>query len=208
VNAQAPSAAEPGISELLARHAADSPPHGAAGAAVLILLREGASDTEVLLIERAVRAEDRASGQVGLPGGRVEERDGALVETALREVEEEVGISGLDLVGPPRFVAVEEAAVFALKVGVFVGELAPKGRAPRVGSPAEVAHVFWLPRGALRSSRRVGRDSPRGHIEVDAVVFDGHVLWGFTRRVLMEFFDLASPGSTPGSPAPRVNQAV
>ena len=197
MNGGGPTPPEPGISELLGRHPSDSPPHGAAGAAVLLLLRNGATDIEVLLIERAVRAEDAASGQVGLPGGRVEERDGALVATALRECEEEVGLSSRDLAGPPRFVTIEEAAVFSLKVGIFAGELGPKARSASAASPLEVAHVFWLPRGALRESRRVVRDTARGSVEVDAVVFEGHVLWGFTRRVLMEFFGFAAPATPP-----------
>lgn len=199
----------PGIAELLGRHPRDSPPHGAAGAAVLILLRDGASDVEVLLIERAVSPDDLASGQVGLPGGHVEESDGALAATALREFEEEVGLGGADLTAPPRFVSIEEARVFSLKVGIFAAELGPRGRSPTVRSPKEVAHVFWLPRSALWGGRRVRRDTPRGTVEVDAVLFEGHVLWGFTRRILLDFFQVTPTveGAGPRDPpAPALSQ--
>ena len=177
------------LSLLLRRFPEDSPARGEGGAAVLAVLRAGSRDIEVLLIERAVRDEDRASGHVALPGGRVHERDPTLAATALRECEEEVGLSATDFVGPTRFVRLAEASVFSLRVGVFATELGPTAGPPHAASRTEVAHVFWLPRGALATSRPVIRDTPSGPREVDAVVYDGHVLWGFTRRVLMELFD-------------------
>jgi 8-oxo-dGTP pyrophosphatase MutT (NUDIX family) len=181
------------IARLLNRFPETSPPHGAAGAAVTIVLRSGRSDVEVLLIERAVREGDPASGQIGLPGGHVDEEEGALLETALRECQEEVGIGAGDLVSTPRFVGFSVASAVGLKVGVFAAELGPSRSGPTAHDPAEVAHVFWIPRSALRQSRRVVRDTVVGSREVDANVVDGHVLWGFTRRVLLDFFEIPDP---------------
>lgn len=202
-----PAPTGPGaIGRLLGRWPTSSPPHGSAGAAVLILLRQGAEDVETLLIQRAERDDDRASGQVALPGGRVAETDGPLVETALREFEEEVGVGRGDLAAPPRFVAIVPAPVFSMHVGVFAAELGAGGRAPSARSPAEVAHVFWLPARALTQSVLVDRDTPRGPREVEAVIHEGHVLWGFTRRVLRGFFDLepfpGPEGAVPGAAPP------
>lgn len=183
------------VHRLLGRFPETSPPHGSAGAAVTIILRTGLSDVEVLLIERAVREGDPASGQIGLPGGRVDEGDGALVNTALRECEEEVGIGAGDLVGAPRFVGFSMAPAVGLRVGVFAAELGPSRPGPTARDPVEVAHVFWIPRSALGQSRRVVRNTLSGSREVDANVVDGHVLWGFTRRVLLDFFEVPDVGA-------------
>ncbi|MCI4353767.1 MAG: NUDIX domain-containing protein [Thermoplasmata archaeon] len=192
------SAVDPAeIPRLLARFGEGSPPHGSAGAAVLLVLRAGRSDVEALLIERAIRDGDPASGQIGLPGGRVAPDDGALVATAIRECREEVGVGEADVLAPPRFVRFANASAVGLQVGVFAAELGPAGRSPMAASPAEVAHVFWLPRGALRVKRRVVRDTITGPREVDATVVDTHVLWGFTRRVLLDFFEIADDGGGP-----------
>jgi 8-oxo-dGTP pyrophosphatase MutT (NUDIX family) len=177
-----------------------APPLGSAGAAVTIVLRDGRSEVETLLIERAENPQDPASGQVGLPGGHVDEGDGNLARTALRELEEEVGIAESDLRGPLRFVSLEEARRFGLKVAVFTAILGPDGNLPTPRSADEVAHVFWMPRSALAETRRVHRDSGMGDIEVPATVLDGHVLWGFTRRVLREFFELPTEDRS-GGPA-------
>jgi 8-oxo-dGTP pyrophosphatase MutT (NUDIX family) len=161
---------------------------GAAGAAILILLRDGPTDVESLMIERTVRPDDLASGHVALPGGRVDPDDSDLRATALRELGEEVGLGHGDLSSPVRFVGIDRASVFRLDVGVFAAELGAHAGEPRAYSPREVAHVFWLPMGALAETRRVLRDTHAGPREVPATVYRGHVLWGFTRRVLRHFF--------------------
>ncbi len=183
-----PAEPAPNVSSLLERFPPTSPPASAAGAAVLIVLRAHAGEVETLLIERAVRPDDPASGQVGLPGGHVDPADRTLRDTAVRELEEEVGLSATDLSATPRYVSIEDAPRFRLKVGVFASSLAgPLGR-PMVPRPEEVAHFFWLPRSRLEAASRVLRDTHQGPREVDAVVYQGRVLWGFTLRVLQQFF--------------------
>ncbi len=175
---------------LLERYPVLRPPLSTAGAAVTIVLRDGGSDVEALLIERAERAGDPASGEVALPGGRVETGDGSLVSTALRELREEVGLGSTDLAGAPRFVGCETARRFDLRVAIFAAELAGSAGTPTVGSPREVAHVFWLPRERLTEASLSTRATDRGPLRVVASVHDGHVVWGFTRRVLRDFFGL------------------
>ena len=178
------------LGQLLDRWPATAPPASSAGAAVLIVLRPAPDtrDIETLLIERSVRPEDPGSGQVGLPGGRVERGDTSLRETALRESEEEVGLGPLDLMELPRYVGTDPAPAFGLSVGIFAAPLAIEARTPAARAADEVAGVFWLPSRTLTERRRVERQTRDGRIQVEATVFDGHVLWGFTRRVLREFF--------------------
>jgi 8-oxo-dGTP diphosphatase len=185
---------------LLARFPVLHPPASTARAAVTIVLRDGASDVEALLIERAVRPEDPASGDVALPGGHVDEADGSLATTALRELREEVGVSASDLDGPLRFVGSNLARRFGIQVGVFAARLAERAGPPTIGDPEEVAHVFWLPSRALAESRLLNRDTSKGPVKIRATVHEGHVVWGFTRRVLREFFELPEE-DTPLGPA-------
>ena len=178
------------LDALLGRYPAARPPATIAGAAVTIVLRDDRSEVETLLIERASNPRDPASGHVAFPGGGVEESDRSLATTALRELEEEVGLGPEDLAGPPRFVGTLYASRFRLEVGVFAARLGSGARRPTPRSPDEVAQVFWLPRSALASTREVPRETGLGPATVRATVFDGHVLWGFTRRVLRQFFEL------------------
>jgi len=183
-----PGTAPERLEDLLARFPVLAPPVSTAGAAVVIVLRDGEEEVETLLIERAEQPSDPASGQVAFPGGHVSDRDGSLTMTALRELEEEVGLNRADIGGELHFVDTVIAVRFGLKVGVFASCLAPGAKAPTVRSAEEVAHVFWLPRSALATYRPIERETMRGPADVPATVFDGHILWGFTRRVLCQFF--------------------
>ncbi|MCI4317715.1 MAG: CoA pyrophosphatase [Thermoplasmata archaeon] len=192
-----PESPSPNVAPFFLSTSPLSPPTNSAGAAVLIVVRDGQDDVETLLIERTIRPRDLASGQVALPGGRVDVGDPDLRATALRELGEEVGLSPEDLRAPPVYVGTEDAQIFSMRVGVFAAELSLGARAPRPHSVSEVAHVFWLPKSALARTEVVARETHRGPREVEATVFSGHVLWGFTRRVLLEFFGL-QPRASPG----------
>jgi len=188
----------PSVEAWLARFSTDSPPIGQAGAAITIVLRSGEREVEVLLIERTERESDPASGQVALPGGHVADGDGNLARTALRELAEEVGLEESDLEGDLRYVGTEHARRFGLNVAVFAVPLGSTSRPAFPRSAEEVAHVFWLPLGALSRTQHVHRETGRGLIEVPASVYDGHILWGFTRRVLRQFFELKVEDDTVG----------
>lgn len=190
------------IERLLSRFPADSPGAEHAGAAVLILLRAGRppGGPETLLIQRTERPEDAASGQVSLPGGRVGPADTLLRDTALRESWEEVGISAPDLAGSPRFVGVRRASAFDLEVGVFAAGLGTAASAPHTRSRHEVASVFWLPRQNLEATENIPRATTLGPREVEATVYEGHIVWGFTRRLLRDFFGLDGRGAADTGP--------
>jgi 8-oxo-dGTP pyrophosphatase MutT (NUDIX family) len=155
---------------------------------VLAILRDQPGGIETLLIERAVREGDLASGQVGLPGGRVEPGDRSLGEAALRETREEIGVLAGDLVRPPVFVLRAPARAFRLEVAVFAAELSTGASDPEPRDPTEVAGVFWFPLRELSVTTPVVRETFRGPATVEAHVHEGHVLWGFTRSVLRELF--------------------
>ncbi|MFZ0892838.1 MAG: CoA pyrophosphatase [Thermoplasmata archaeon] len=163
-------------------------PLDSADAAVLVVLRDSDHPRDVLLIERTERPEDPATGQVALPGGHVDPGDRSLRYTALRETQEEVGLTEADFYVPPRFITTQLASVFSLRVAVFATALRPSGTLPQIHSPEEVAAVFWLPREELDSTETVTRETKFGRREVEANVYQGHILWGFTRRVLRMFF--------------------
>ena len=200
-----PGSPRKGAAQWLERFPVLHPPVSTAGAAVTVVLRDGLTDVETLVIERAANPQDPASGNVALPGGKVDERDGSLAATALRELREEVGLATSDLAGPLRFVGAVPAPRFRLHVGVFAAALAETGRPPTIGDPEEVAHVFWLPTAALAESRLVGRTWEGDSRRVFASVHDGRVVWGFTRRVLRDFFGLPAEDASEGpvyAPAP------
>jgi 8-oxo-dGTP pyrophosphatase MutT (NUDIX family) len=164
----------------------DAPADCAANAAVTIVLRAGLRGFETLLLVRAERVGDFSSGQIGLPGGRREKGEPSLRTTALRELHEEVGVREPDLEPPFVFLQSTVARAFGLEVAIFLSRAKPGSPEPVAADPSEVAEVFWMPLPELLRVEKVERTHGESRFEVEATTFEGRILWGFTRRVLLE----------------------
>jgi 8-oxo-dGTP pyrophosphatase MutT (NUDIX family) len=81
---------EPGADEFVQEDGGEGLPLTPAAVLFPIVLRDDGHT--VLLTQRTAHLRDHA-GQISFPGGRVEEEDPSPVATALRETEEEIGLS-------------------------------------------------------------------------------------------------------------------
>ena len=172
-----------------------SKPNEPVDAVVAILLREETpSDSSILLIHRAQRADDPWSGQIGLPGGRVSPSDASPRVALKREVEEEVGVNldetGTELgtltIGSPM-------RVLNMKVQPWVYGLT---QTPKIAIGPEVQEAFWVKVSRLPSVRTTSEIQIRGiQMSVDAFLVDGHVVWGYTHRVLNELLSILDHSS-------------
>ncbi|SRR5712692_4413316 len=151
----------------------------------ILLYQDSADDLSTLLIHRVERSDDPWSGQIGLPGGRVEKFDGTTQEALEREVREEVGFElgregeqlGVLSVGHP-------GRRLEMRVQPWVYGLQ---RRPVVTPGPEIQQAFWVSLAKLPSLRGTSEVEIRGtRILVEAFLVDGKVAWGFTYRVLNE----------------------
>lgn len=112
-------------------------------AAVLICLFEGkGGDIRVILTKRSSNLSSH-SGEVALPGGKVEDGDANYAETALREAKEEIGLD------PALVNVVTCLEPFVTKLGVTVvpviGIMQNKTEFNPVANAAEVEAIFDAP---------------------------------------------------------------
>ena len=161
---------------------------GGRAAAVLCLLGEGTAGPEVLFVERAATLRTHA-GQIAFPGGAADPGDADLVDTALREAEEEVGVrrTGVDVLGllPPAHVAVSGFDVTAV-----VGWWRDRTQVAAV-DVREVASVPVVPVAELTDpARRASVRHPSGYTG-PAFEVAGHLIWGLTAHLLDGVLDLA-----------------
>jgi 8-oxo-dGTP pyrophosphatase MutT (NUDIX family) len=155
---------------------------------VAALLTPGKSGLEVLLIRRAVRKGDPWSGQMGLPGGRREPGDADLLDTAVRETREELGVDlpRASLLGALDDVQPSVPSPVPLIIRPFVFGLDPR---PDAATSAEVAASYWVPLETLLAVRGTsvvkirGTEAPMPCFAVPDLP-DGLVVWGLTYRIL------------------------
>lgn len=156
-------------------------------ASVLVPLVDHASETTVLLTERSQHLPSHA-GQVSFPGGRVDPVDTTPVETALRETEEEVGISR-DFVTPIGALDAYETGT-GFCITPIVAIVRP-GFTVTI-DPAEVEEAFEVPLTFLMNAKNHERH--RTHWkgaarEYYAMPFDGHYIWGATAGMIVNLYE-------------------
>lgn len=161
-------------------------------AAVLIPFIRIADNWHILYIRRTRYPGSQHSGQVAFVGGKRNPQDIDLEATALREAEEEIGLSAsnVNLLGSIN----HRYAVSEYQVTPFVAEIA--WPYPLKPDKVEVDRAFTLPLSWLvqRCNYRVEQRSPahpgypRSVVYYD--VYDGEQLWGATARMTLSLIEL------------------
>lgn len=166
-------------------------------AAVLVPLVERDEGMTVLMIQRADNL-NRHAGQISFPGGRFEEVDDTVVDAALRETEEEVGLA------PDRIEIVGRLDDYVTGTGFVVAPVVGLIRPPytAVPDPLEVADVFEVPLrflmdpGNHRRESRVFRGVERRFY---AMPYKDRYIWGATAAMLVNLYELLNEAE-PASP--------
>lgn len=157
--------------------------------AVLVIIYPFDEDFNIVLTKRA---EYRGvhSGQISFPGGKVEKEDRSLEETALREAEEEIGINRnhVEVVGALSELYIPPSNFI---VSPFVGVMNEKPEMK--AEDKEVDQIIEMPLSYLTakdaiSPARVKTDM--GSLQVNAYLFNNHIVWGATSMILSEFADV------------------
>jgi 8-oxo-dGTP pyrophosphatase MutT (NUDIX family) len=165
-------------------------PRTLAPAAVLLPIVQ--RDEPTVLFERRTEHLSRHAGQVSFPGGRVQDDDETLLDTALRETHEEIGVTR-DFISVAGFLDPYETGT-GYAILPVVG-LLKKGFAvvPEVN---EVAEIFEVPLAFLLDPRNRERHTGEWQgrrRDFYAFEYGGHYIWGATAAILVNFRDRFAP---------------
>ena len=160
-------------------------------AAVLVPMVRSEDDFHLVFIRRSDAVASHR-GQVAFPGGRVDPTDTTLLDTALREAHEEVGINPelVDVLGG--FPTISTIAS-GIRVAPFVGVL----KEPVIYQlqKSEVAQVFEVPLHTLgdpqyRGQYQWSREKDRPASNYPAIFYEGQTIWGLTLRITESLLDM------------------
>ena len=162
--------------------------HSMSPAAVLLALYPVDGELRIVLQKRSQHVEHH-KGEISFPGGMVDEDDESRLETALREADEEMGINPGDVHVLGRLD--DTPTISDFMISTFVGTIpSPYTFTP---SEVEVAEVLLVPVSHLRKPSSF-RDDVRledGEFHrMPIYVYDGHVIFGATARILEQFLSL------------------
>lgn len=163
---------------------------GQTESAVLVPIYLVGEEPHVVLTRRRADLR-RHAGEICFPGGRRDEADPTLADTALREAEEEIGLDRayVSLAG-----RLTPTCTWATKYEIhpFVGTIEAE-RAWTL-SAEEVDAVLELSLDDLRRSRGRMQLTRRGFtFETDTYELSGHLIWGATARILDDLIARLAP---------------
>ena len=159
-------------------------------AAVLILLYAKNGSFHVLLNKRSELVEYH-KGEISFPGGARDPEDRDFVDTALRETEEEMGVSRGDITILGQLDDIITRTNFGVRV--YVGTIPYPY--PFKPSADEIAEVLEIPISVLQDPTNLLQDARLVDGELSITISyacDGHVVFGATATILEQFLDIYS----------------
>ncbi len=156
---------------------------------VLLLIFQEGKSKKLVLIRRPVTMKNHA-GQIAFPGGKMEPQDNGIVETALRESKEEIGIAPekVRVIGTlsPVYVQVSNFVIHPV-VGWYDSQPDFKMEATEVAN----VHIISIEDMLLPSSLTIHNvETLSGLLSVPGFSIDGLFIWGATAMILTEFLEI------------------
>ena len=160
--------------------------HGRTQSAVLVALFEADGGPHAVFTRRRADLK-RHAGEISFPGGRRDEEDSDLLDTALREAHEEVGLDpgAVEILGalPPTPTFVTNYAIYP-----FVGRIAA-GQAWTL-QPTEVDAILELSLADVRAGYARRRLVRRGvAFRTDTYCVGEDLIWGATARIVADLLE-------------------
>ncbi|HEY8384141.1 MAG TPA: CoA pyrophosphatase [Microvirga sp.] len=156
-------------------------------AAVLVPVVLRPHEPTVLLTERASGLRQH-SGQIAFPGGRVDPEDGSVLEAAIREAREEIGLDR-GFIAPLGYLDAYLSTTNYLVTPV-VAEVEPGYRLDL--NPEEVASTFEVPLGFLMdpANHQLHSKEWKGRLRrYYAIPFGERYIWGVTAGIIRNMYE-------------------
>ena len=160
--------------------------------AVLVPLFDKSGECSMLFTQRSNKVAYH-KGQISFPGGAHSEADSGLLDTALRESWEEIGLKPEDIIVVGELDDLP-TVTSSFIISPFVAIIPyPYTFVP---NPNEIADIFDVPVSALMDKANFKEEFTISEGEPSSAYsyeYDGRVIWGATARIVKQFLDVVQP---------------
>ena len=158
-----------------------------AGVLILLLKEDTDAEYKIVFTKRSTKLKTH-SGEVSFPGGKWEEADNSLYETALRESNEEINlnIENVTKLGNLNFLLSRHK----IEVNPYVGYL---NKFQEFEGNFEIEEIFTVPISFLSDSKNVTyKEFNRKDLKVyiPSWVYNGNRIWGLTAMITADFLNI------------------
>ncbi len=174
-------------------------------ASVLVPVTAVAAHPELILTRRALTMNSHA-GEVAFPGGKKDDTDTDLLDTALRESEEEIGLArnAVQVVG--QLAQLRSRA--GIKVTPWVGLVPPD--VPLTPNPQELDAIFRVPLQFFLDNRPQNDHLVRwmgNEFLMPTWRYDDKVIWGLTAYIIVDLLNTVYDAALV-MPAPSIQRTA
>jgi 8-oxo-dGTP pyrophosphatase MutT (NUDIX family) len=159
-------------------------------AAVLVLIFPNKDNETNLLLTKRATYNGNHSAQISFPGGKVEENDTSIIDTALREANEEIGVD-IENVKIIRKATENYIPPSNFLVTPVLGYVE---KTPQFVTNYEVDEIISVSLNDLfNDDKQVLKEMTTSYmknIEVPCYLFNNHIVWGATAMILSEIKEL------------------
>lgn len=165
----------------------DTTDHKKAGVMIILLQNDNDSGIKILFTKRSSSLSTH-SGEVSFPGGKWEEQDESLFDTALRESYEEIGLKQNNMIklGSLNFLLSRHK----VEVNPFVGYLETE---QVFEGNYEIDTIFTVPISFLTNPKNISyKEFNRKDLKVSipSWVYNGNHIWGLTAMITADFLNI------------------
>lgn len=155
---------------------------------VLVIVYYNQMNIPVVIFTKRSSKLRKHAGEISFPGGRMSIHDNSLIDTALRETYEEIGlmVSKENVLG-----CLTPTNTFTTKILIFpfvvimtstrLGKLIPN---------EEVEEIIEIPLERLMKSLEIDKEHSSTNYQMFKFEVEGHMIWGATARILKNLLEV------------------
>jgi len=127
------------------------------------------------------------AGEISFPGGKLDSTDSNLLETALRETSEEIGLN----IKPDQVIGQLEPVITLNSGFTILPFVSVVDEIPPLSANAEVEKIFHIPLESFLKTLANDPDPSHNLIqEMYTFEYQGNIVWGASARVLKQIADM------------------